>query len=77
MPQLDMYQRRLKRICQPVTDADRAVAIERLKALAAIAEEGDREEPHIEADGIPCEVLVKLGFEDLVDAYNEIEKWWA
>lgn len=38
--------------------------------------ERDQEKAHINADDILCEILIKLGYSDLVDVYNRIEKYY-
>lgn len=53
-----------------------------LKRLQTIVEESrsvgaDVEAAHAEADGILCDILDMLGFEDIVEAYKAIEKWYA
>lgn len=53
-----------------------------LKRLETIAEGSrsvgcDIEDAHIEADKILCDILDMLGFDDIVEAYNSIEKWYA
>lgn len=35
------------------------------------------EEDHIRADEILCEVLEKLGYNELVQAFNKVKKWYA
>lgn len=37
----------------------------------------DTETAHIKADDILCELLKDLGFNDLVDEYNNISKWYS
>ena len=37
----------------------------------------DTEKAHIEADAILCEFLNELGYQNLVNEYNEIDKWFA
>lgn len=37
----------------------------------------DPEDAHADADDILCEVLEKLGFEDLVSEFNKINKYYA
>ncbi len=37
----------------------------------------DWEVTHGEADDILCEVLRALGYTDLVDAFDEVGKWYA
>ena len=48
-----------------------------LARLKTIAEETDIEDAHIEADQILCDILDMLGYHDIVEAYNSIEKWYA
>ena len=53
-----------------------------LKRLQTIVEEShsvgaDVEAAHVEADEILCDILDMLGFKDIVEAYNAIEKWYA
>jgi len=38
---------------------------------------GDCETDHYEADIILCDVLNKLGYEDIVKEYEKIGKWYA
>lgn len=37
----------------------------------------DRNNAHVEADGILCNLLKELGFDDVVEAYDKIEKWYS
>jgi len=37
----------------------------------------DTECAHIEADSIICDLLIELGFKDVVDEYDKIGKWYA
>lgn len=37
----------------------------------------DQEMDHIYADGLLCEFLIALGYNDLVKEYNKIAKWYA
>ncbi len=53
---------------------DRKAAISRLKAHQ---ESGDTESAHIRADEILCELLVALGYGDVVDEFQKISKWYA
>lgn len=38
---------------------------------------GDEEIAHREADTLLCEVLRKLGYNELVELYESIDKWYA
>lgn len=37
----------------------------------------DEERVHIIGDNILCEILIKLGYADIVDAWDKIKKWYA
>lgn len=37
----------------------------------------DKEESHVEADYILCELLEELGYTQLVKMYNNVPKWYA
>ena len=37
----------------------------------------DTEDSHAEADRLLCKLLVELGYEDVVAAYQLIGKWYA
>ena len=47
--------------------------IEKLK----LCQNDDTEMSHIEADNIISELLIELGFKDVVDEYDKIGKWYA
>lgn len=47
---------------------------ERMKELA---NNDDVEARHSEMDDLMCEILSKMGFNELVDIFNETEKWYA
>lgn len=49
-------------------------AIEKLTKLRAL---GDTEAAHGEADKVLCELLKAMGFGDVVDAWDAIDKWYA
>jgi uncharacterized transporter YbjL len=44
--------------------------------LRRLQKSGDTECAHIAADGILCRLLENLGFEDVVDEYYKVEKWY-
>jgi|TARA_R110000803_G_scaffold110244_1_gene178632 hypothetical protein len=48
--------------------------LQRLKECAA---DDDTEMAHVAADTALCEFLIALGHEDVVDAYNDVDKWFA
>ena len=47
-------------------------AIEELKTEQA---NGDTEDAHIKADKILCKLLSALGYPDVVDEYEKVNKW--
>ena len=52
----------------------------REQAIKALKEcsEGDPERAHSRADGVLCDFLKSLGFEDVVEAWDDIyPKWYA
>jgi hypothetical protein len=49
----------------------------RLERMRELAESGDHEMAHIEADEILKVVLREQGYDDLVDAYESVGKWYA
>jgi hypothetical protein len=52
----------------------REEAIARLKELQT---GGDIEAEHSDADEVICMLLVSLGYQDVVDEWNKVEKWYA
>ena len=58
-----------------LTDIERQEYLNKLQKCLNLSEE-DKEEAHINADDILCEILTKLGYSDIVDFYNIIEKYY-
>ena len=52
---------------------NRQEAIQKLKD----ANNHDTEVAHGIADSVLAELLISLGYEDVVDAYHEVDKWYA
>ena len=51
-------------------------AVQALKSI--MTEKGmDTEYAHIKADNILCELLTSFGCQEVVDAYEDIPKWFA
>lgn len=48
-----------------------------IEKLVELQESNDTEKAHGEADDLLCQLLDSLGFKDVVNAYIEIEKWYA
>lgn len=60
----------------PAAEALGGLAIIKLEAAKSI-EDADREVAHIRADEALCELLLALGYSDVVDAFEDIGKWYA
>jgi len=50
-----------------------------LEKMKKILDEYDgwEEEDHLNADALLCELLIILGFQELIDVYSKIKKWYA
>lgn len=40
-------------------------------------ENDDQETAHVQADNALCGLLLHLGYDDIVDNFNEMPKWYA
>lgn len=56
------------------TEMDRDNAISRLIELQ---NNGDTEAAHSLADEVLCKLLAALGYQDVVDAWKKVDKWYA
>lgn len=61
---------------------NRQRAIEELKHAQYVGstfegKHGDVESAHIYADEIICKLLISLGYEDVVDEFHKVERWYA
>ena len=45
--------------------------------MAEIADGRDREEGHVIADDLLCDVLIQLGYDEGVTIYSSMDKWYA
>jgi hypothetical protein len=52
----------------------REVAIKKLKELQ---DGGDTEADHGNADAILCDLLIELGYADVVAEWEKVDKWYA
>lgn len=50
---------------------------EYIEKLRKLNELDDAEAGHAEADDLLVEILIKLGYQDIVDEYESINKWYA
>lgn len=48
-----------------------------IKRLRVLQTNPDKEEVHVNADKILCEILLQLGYSDVVSEYEKIDKWYA
>lgn len=48
-----------------------------LNRLKTLKETDNPETAHADADDVLCELLYELGYEEIVEAYKAIEKWYA
>ena len=48
-----------------------------MERMKDVGNNGDLEVAHIDADGILCELLIELGYGELIELYNEVDKWYA
>lgn len=48
-----------------------------LEELKKLGNSDDPETDHLRADGILCDILEKLGEEEIVKAFRAVEKWYA
>jgi len=53
---------------------DREEAINELKQWQA---HDDTEIEHLRADEVLCDLLISLGYQDVVDEWKEVGKWYA
>lgn len=49
-------------------------AVEKMKECV---NNSDTELAHLDADNILCDVLTQLGYKELVDLYEKVNKWYA
>lgn len=59
---------------KPLGRSDRQIAIDELKSLQSMP---DREIAHAHADGVLCSLLASLGYSDVVDEFERLEKWYS
>lgn len=48
-----------------------------LQKMLELQEGFDYEMEHIVADNLLCQMLIELGYEDIVSEYNKVNKWYA
>jgi hypothetical protein len=50
---------------------------EAIAILLGCQESDDTETAHAKADAVLCDLLVALGYGDVVDEYEKVRKWFA
>ena len=50
---------------------------EAVETLTNLYQEKDLEYSHVKADSILCELLDQLGYEEVVEAFKKLPKWYA
>lgn len=50
---------------------------EAIDALKDEQQSGDTEIAHCSADDVLCDLLKSLGYQDVVDEYDKVKKWYA
>ena len=48
-----------------------------LKLMLDLQNETDIEANHTKADNLLCELLTELGYDEIVEAYNNLPGWYA
>jgi len=57
--------------------ADKKLLDAALEQMRALEDSRDLEGSHIEADDILCDLLDQLGFNEVVEAFKKLPKWYA
>ncbi|WP_313752447.1 hypothetical protein [Mixta calida] len=52
----------------------REEALAKLRILQVLR---DKEIAHVNADDVICDLLKSLGYQDVVEEYDKIDKWYA
>lgn len=78
----DFAQERIKELEAEKNAKDEEINAVHQKSLARLEElvnkkYPDEEEDHAEADGILCDMLNALGYNDLTDLWDKIGKWYS
>jgi hypothetical protein len=48
-----------------------------IASLVECQQDDDTEVAHCDADDVLCDLLTRLGYDDVVEAYCKVEKWFA
>jgi len=55
----------------------REKALKELKEAQGFAEDYEFDSAHIMADTVLCDLLISLGYEDVVEEYYKVGKWYS
>ena len=64
-------------ISRKVKEMEENLQAEYIEKMEECIRNDDTEGAHYDADGLLCELLRKLGYNELVDKYIEVDKWYA
>lgn len=59
-----------------LSNGAREAYVQRLREFI-IRYSDDPEQAHIRADDVLCEILTEMGYEDIVEAFNIVPKWYG
>jgi hypothetical protein len=48
-----------------------------LQKMKDVAKNHDAEVAHCDADDLLCELLKDLGYEEIIEAFESVDKWYA
>lgn len=60
-----------------MTAKQKQISEEIKNKLILEVESSDTESAHSNADDLLCELLIKLGFKEVVDIYEQVGKWYS
>jgi len=58
-------------------DTENKIVMKAILALKKEQNNDDEQAAHENADSILCAFLIKLGYQDIVDEYNLVHKWFS
>ena len=73
-----MTYERINRVVEDVLEIKKIKQINKLvQEIHEIEKLNDTEDGHVLADRILCELLISLGYEKVINAYNKLNKWYS
>lgn len=76
-PTVDLLEEPCTLVDMPESNANNALDDMYAKSIQNSCNTGDNERDHAEADEIVCNLLKELGFHKVVEAYEDVGKWYA